>query len=639
MDKIQKIKGIIQPNDLSILETTGSSNNIVGRDDKGNFTYKVSDYDISYNFKQETDFFIDRFGLDYTNVGGITNWSFLGAVIGSGSEVIHSTTGGSTATTTQTSSYSVTVNTSTLTITPQTTINTATASMAWTSSLLPQFNPGTQLSASITSSQIWAVDIPYNSLVEDGTNQFANFSNIIAGAYSTPNWKQLYTTVTSSNSTRDRFFLTSSTLLKDRTLPAFTQIVAGPKIRLFISASAAEITSSFISTQTTTFNYERRNEYWGVTNYSPIHSNLPADTLQRGIWTFIGTALGPRTGTTAPSVYLPTGSGITTYTAVGSRTAFNAKLNTVYECEALLYLSYVRPQDSRGTQATASAEYPWGFFFGLANKDMIGGSGYSPLYTNSSSVVDQTQFPNFTFPLSENQFLLNTSSFGRDFNFTTVPSQIGRTVARGVGPNNMIGFLYGGLSNNVTASFDPSVSSQQVWGLKTFSKGYNLSNSANATPGLMSSSLLSITASSVFPFTGGKTYSLKLKYTVGSFIPGQALSTIPFTLDWFVNGNLVHTITTTPSFTGIFSTETSAIDALIANRNSFVNNAIPNIFTNNANLAPCFYMTVLSGSSIYAYNPSLTQNFRPKVTIDYIKTRIYTADKSDRSGDIISAWT
>jgi hypothetical protein len=639
MDKIQKIKGTIQPNDLSILETTGSNNNIVGRDDKGNFTYKVSDYDISYNFKQETDFFIDRFGLDYTNVGGITNWSFLGAVVGSGSEVIHGTTGGSTATTTQTSSYSITVNTSTLTITPQTVFNITTASMAWTGSLLPQFAPGTQLSSSITSSQIWAIDIPYNLLVEDGTNQFNNFSNITAGAYSIPNWKQLYTTTTSSNSTRDRFFITSSTLLKNKTLPAFTQIVAGPRIRLFISASAAEITSSFISTQTTTFNYERRNEYWGITNYSPIHSNLPTDTLQRGIWTFIGTALGPRAGTTVPAVYLPTGSGITTYTAVGSRTAFNAKLNTVYECEALLYLSYVAPSSARGTQATASAQYPWGFFFGLANKDMIGGSGYSPLYTNSSSIVDQTQFPNFTFPLSENQFLLNTSSFGRDFNFTVGSSQIGRTVARGVGPNNMIGFLYGGLSNNVTASFDPSTPSQQVWGLKTFSKGYNLTNTANPTPGLMSSSLLPITASSVFPFTGGKTYSLKLKYTVGSFIPGQALSTIPFTVDWFVNGNLIYTLTTTPSDITVYATEELALAAIVSNRSGLVNNAIPNIFTNNANLAPAFYMTVLSGSSIYATNQSSTQNFRPKVTIDYIKTRIYPADKSDRSGDIISAWT
>jgi hypothetical protein len=405
---------------------------------------------------------------------------------------------------------------------------------------------------------------------------------------------------------------------------------------MFISGTAAEITSSFITTQTTNFNYERRGEYWGITNYAPIHQVQPPDTLQRGIWNFLGTAQGPRNAAdNTPRIYIPTGSGITTYTAVSSRTGFNAKLNTTYECEILLYLPQVATNQNIGTSNTASNDYRWGFFFGLANKDIMGGSGWSPLYTNSSSAVDQTQFPNFAFPLSENQFILTTSSYDRSFNISANTSLIGRTLSRGVGQNNLLGFLYGGLSNNVTASFNPSVPSQQVWGLKALSKGYNISNNAATNPLAMSSSLIPLTSSDIYPFTGGKSYSLKLKYTVGSFIPNSQLKTIPFTIDWFVNGNLVYTKTTTPASTEAPSTEALAVTSLTSNRSELIDGTIPNIFGNNVNLSPCFYMTVLSGSAIH----SSTANFRPKVTIDYIKTRIYTSDKSDRSGDIIGAWT
>lgn len=642
MDKIKKIKGIIQPIDLSILETTGSSNNIVGRDDKGRFGYKVSDYDISYNFKQETDFFIDKFGLDYTNVGGITNWSFLGTVVGSGlNTTLPNSTGGTTITI-NTSSFTTTLNNSTLTITQLIAgnFNTNTASMCWTSSLIPLFDPGTSLSASLKAGQIYQIDIPYNSLVDDGINVNQSFNNIVAGAYRTPNWTSLYTTTTSSNSTRDRFYITSSVFPKSRTFPAFTQIVAGPRIRMFISGTAAEITSSFITTQTTNFNYERNNDYWGVVNYSPLHqTTAQQDNLQRGLWIFSGTARNARTQS-AGIIYLPTSSNDSTYyTAVGSRTAFTPKFNTTYEMETLLYLAPppLASGAPTGYNTTASNDYRWGFFFGLANKEMMGGSGWSPLYTNSSSAVDVTQFPNFAFPLSENQFTYNTSSFGTNFAFSNANSGTGKIIGRGIGPNNLLGFLYGGLSNNVTSSFNISTPSEQVWGLKALAKGYNLSVGGALNPNLMTSSLVPLTSSVSYPFVGGKTYSLKLKYTIGAFVPNTTANTVPFTVDWFVNGSLVYTITTNLNNSTAYATEQALITAL-NNSTALVNNSIPNLFTSYANLTPCFYMATLSGSNNYVTKPSpgTTNSFRPTVAIDYIKTRIYPSDASDRSGDTIS---
>jgi hypothetical protein len=324
---------------------------------------------------------------------------------------------------------------------------------------------------------------------------------------------------------------------------------------------------------------------------------------------------------------------------VGSRTAFSPKFNTTYEMEALLYISPNRTNGTAtGYNATASNEYRWGFFFGLANKEVFGGSGWSPLYTNSSSTVDVTQFPNFVFPLSENQFLLNTSSFGRDFRFDNANSGTGKIVGRGIGQNNLLGFLYGGMTNNVTSSFSPSTPSVEVWGLKALSKGYNLgAGILTASPTLMTSSIVPLTSSVSYPFVGGKTYSLKLKYTIGAFVSGSPVNQIPFTVDWFVNGIPVYSVLTNLSNNISYSSESDYLNN--TSNTFFKNNSIPNLFTSYINLTPCFYMTTLSGSNNYRTVSSEINSFRPAVTIDYIKTRIYSSDASDRSGDVISLFT
>jgi hypothetical protein len=197
------------------------------------------------------------------------------------------------------------------------------------------------------------------------------------------------------------------------------------------------------------------------------------------------------------------------------------------------------------------------------------------------------------------------------------------------------------MTNNVTSSFSPSTPSEEVWGLKALSKRYNLGPGSPISPTLMTSSIVPLTSSVCYPFVGGKTYSLKLKYTIGAFVSGSPVNQIPFTVDWFVNGIPVYSVLTNLSNNISYSSES---DYLNNTSNTFFrNNSIPNLFTSYINLTPCFYMTTLSGSNNYrdpdGAGSQINNSFRPAVTIDYIKTRIYSSDASDRSGDVISLFT